>query len=133
MNIFSGHIATIQVNESLSLVSIQMNEHITLQTIVVETPATVSYLQKENPIRVLFKETEVIIAKIATPQISILNSIEGTINTIEKGILLSKITIDTSIGVIVSILTTQAMDKLELAAQQKVVALIKSNEIMVAE
>ncbi len=133
MNIFSGHISDIQVNESLSLVSIKINEQAILQVIVVETPQTAPYLIKKNPIQVLFKETEVIITKEDIPDISIENKIKGTVNTIEKGILLSTLSMDSEIGTIVAILSTEALQKLNLEKGSVVIAMIKINEIMLAE
>lgn len=132
MNIFSGHISLIQVNGSLSLVSIGINEDVTLKTIVVETPETAAYLKKGTTIRVLFKETEVMIAKNNVFQTSVQNTLQGTVHAIEKGILLSKVSIETSMGIIISVIATEALERLALEVQQKVIAMIKSNEIMVA-
>jgi len=91
MNIFSGHISAIVINESLSMVSVQFDQGVSLKTIVVETPETASYLRIGNAIQVLFKETEVILAKQDTLAISVQNQIPGTIQAIERGVLLSKI------------------------------------------
>ncbi|KAA1246787.1 molybdopterin-binding protein [Aquimarina sp. RZ0] len=134
MNIFSGHISHIQVSGSLSLIAIAINENVTLKTIVVETPETVGYLKKGNAIRILFKETEVMIAKNEISfQTSIQNILGGTIYSIEKGIIVSKVSIETSIGAVVSVISTEALESLILKLHQKVVVMIKSNEIMIAE
>ena len=132
MNVFSGHISNIQVNKSLSMVAVQIREGIELKTMVVETPTTASYLRTGNTVRVLFKETEVMVAKKDYGPISIQNIISGVIKKIERGVLLSKLTITTDIGAIVSILTTEAIDEMMLLEEQEVVAMVKVNEIMLS-
>ncbi|MDY8137179.1 TOBE domain-containing protein [Aquimarina sp. 2201CG5-10] len=132
MNNLQGQISNIQVNTNLSLVSVKINENIELKAIVVETPKTASYLQLKNPVKVLFKETEVILATNDVSNIGLLNKIKGTILTIEKGILLSKITIDTEIGEIISIIATEAINNLNLTNHKEVVVMIKINEIMLS-
>ncbi|MDH7447776.1 TOBE domain-containing protein [Aquimarina sp. 2201CG14-23] len=132
MNIFSGHISEIEVNGSLSMVSVQINKHIELKTIVVETPDTAAYLRKGNSVDILFKETEVIIAKQDNLLISIQNKIEGTIQEIEKGMLLSKLMVSTQIGEVIAILSTEAVDRLLLIEDEKVCVMIQTNEIMIS-
>ncbi|MFD2562733.1 TOBE domain-containing protein [Aquimarina rubra] len=133
MNVFSGHISYIQVNESLSMVSVRMNEFIELKTIVVETPETASYLSKGNSVNVLFKETEVIIGNEDTLSISIQNKIKATIKEIKKGVLLSRLTLKSAIGDIVAIIATEAVEELMLVEDQEVIAMIKVNEIMLSQ
>ncbi|WP_299259970.1 TOBE domain-containing protein [uncultured Aquimarina sp.] len=132
MNILSGHISDILVNESLSMVSIRINEHIELKTILVETPETASYLKIENVVEVLFKETEVIISKEDTNSISIQNKIKAIIKKIKKGVLLSRLTLNSEIGDIIAIITTEALDELALTENQEIIAMIKVNEIMIS-
>ncbi|WP_299218522.1 TOBE domain-containing protein [uncultured Aquimarina sp.] len=132
MNTFSGHISDIQVNESLSMVSVRINEQVELKTIVVETPETASYLKIENAVEVLFKETEVIISTEDTLSISIQNKIKATIKEVKKGVLLSKLLLNSEIGEMIAILATEVLDELMLAENQEVTAMIKVNEIMIS-
>ncbi|WP_298544523.1 tobe domain protein [uncultured Aquimarina sp.] len=132
MNVFSGHISDIQVNESLSMVSVRINEHVTLKTIVVETPETASYLKIENTVEVLFKETEVIISKEDALSISIQNKITATIKGVKKGVLLSRLTLKSEIGDIIAIIATEVLNKMMLVENQEVIAMIKVNEIMIS-
>ncbi|MCH7535436.1 MAG: TOBE domain-containing protein [Bacteroidetes bacterium] len=133
MNSFNGHINDVKVSGSLSLVTIGITEDVTLKTIVVETPETAEYLQKGKAIKVLFKETEVIIGIDTNLKVSLQNRIAGTVTAIEKGSLLSKVTMQSEIGEIAAIISTNAVEKLELKENTSVVALVKLNEIMLSE
>jgi len=104
VNRIPGHIESIEVNGSLSLVSISVHEDIRLKTIIVETPDSASYLKIGHPINVLCKETEVVIGKGDLSGISLQNRIEGTIDRIELGKLISQIHMSTKVGQITSII-----------------------------
>ncbi|MCR9066559.1 MAG: TOBE domain-containing protein [Cytophagales bacterium] len=133
MNRFSGKISKIEVNGSLSLVTVAASERITIKTIIIETPETAAYLKIGNTIQVLFKETEVVLGLNQKQAISLQNRINGTIIQIEKGALLSKVVIDTEIGSLVSVVSTEAIKELNLEENQEVIAMIKLNEIMLSE
>ncbi len=133
MNILKGEIIAIQTYGSLSLVHLQLNEDVTWTTLLVETPDTAPYLKKNNKISLMFKETEVSLNKDTGPNISILNSVQGTIEDIEKSPLLSKLILNTSLGKIRSVLTTIAIDALQLKIGDQAIAMVKTNQIMVSQ
>jgi molybdopterin-binding protein len=99
-------------------------------TVVIETADTADYLRTGNEIKVLFKETEVLICLKPCPDISLQNRIDCEIVTIRKGKLLSQISMQSSIGNIKSIITTNAVEQLKLKENDQVIAMIKTNEIM---
>ncbi len=132
MNVLNGKIAAIETNGSLSIIEIQIGS-IFFKTILIETPNSASYLKEENEVKVIFKETEVVIGKGTEHAVSLQNKITGTINDIEKGALLSKLRIKTSVGIITSIITTSSVLKLELNVNETVTAMIKTNEIMLSQ
>ncbi|WP_062057073.1 TOBE domain-containing protein [Aquimarina longa] len=132
MNSIKGEIVTIQTNGSLSLVTIDSNG-IFFSAIIIETPNTASYLKIGNQIKMIFKETEVIIDKNPKPTISIQNRVLGKILTITKGELLSKLTIDTMVGQLTAIITSDALYKLQLEVGNTVTTMIKTTEIMLSE
>jgi len=133
MNSLEGNIQLIEQNGNLSLVTINMSPEILLKTIIVETPQSVNYLKVGHKIKVLFKETEVVIGTSIDHSISLQNRICGTISEIEKGTLLSRVVIKTSVGQIESIISTKAAETLQLKTENSVVAMIKLNEIMLSE
>ena len=132
MNILTGKITNLEVNGSLSLVSCLVND-LLFKAIVIETPETAAYLKKENSIKLLFKETEVIMATGDTSNISLQNKITGTVISIEKGKLLSQIVINSAVGTITSVITSGAVEQLNIEIGNEVTAMIKTNEILLSE
>lgn len=132
MNILKGKIEYITVNKNLSLVNINVNGQL-LSAIVIDNPETVPYLKPGNSIKIIFKETEVIIGKGKTDSISLQNKFTGTVESVETGELLSKLTLNTTVGKIISIITTNAVNQLVLKKGSEVTAMVKTNEIMLTE
>lgn len=132
MNLIQGKISSIKINGQISLVRLKVNE-ITLTSIVIDTPETAPYLKVGNAINIIFKETEVIIGKGTTHQISLRNQLVGNIKSIESGKLLSKLVLDTAAGEVTSIITTNAVQQLQLNVGDQATAMIKTNEMMLSE
>jgi len=132
MNVLKGKIEYITVNKNLSLISVNVNGQL-LSAIVIDNPETAPYLKQGNSIKIIFKETEVIIGKEKTDNISLQNKFTGTVESIETGELLSKLTLNTTIGKIISIITTNAVNQLELKKDSEITAMVKTNEIMLTE
>lgn len=132
MNILKGTIEKLTVAGSLTLIGIKVNS-IGLSAIVIDTPQTAPYLKVGNTITVVFKETEVIIGKGNTDEISLRNKFKGTIEILESKELLSKLIIDTTVGKISSIITTNAVKQLKLEIGTAVTAMVKTNEILISE
>lgn len=132
MNILKGYIEKLTVSGSLTLINLKV-ENLPITAIVIDTPETASYLKVNNKISVVFKETEVIIGKGNVDQISMRNKFKGTISNIKSSELLSKLTINTKVGNIQSIITSNAVNQLKLKEGIEVTAMIKTNEIMLSE
>ena len=132
MNRLQGEITSIDTEGNLSLVGISYRD-ISLKSIIIEKPGTVSYLKLGHSVNILFKETEVFIGKNTELPVSIQNRIPCTISGIEKGKLLSKIVMKSMSDEIVSVITTHAVEQLGLATDETVLAMIKTNEIMLSE
>ncbi|GAB5527880.1 MAG: hypothetical protein Roseis2KO_57520 [Roseivirga sp.] len=132
MNILTGKIASVTPSGELSLVGVSCAD-LLITAIVIDTPETAPYLKPDTTVKLLFKETEVIIGKGIDHQISLRNQVMGTITGLEKGTLLSKVTITTKVGEINSIITTQAANQLGLNIGAEACAMIKTNEIMLSE
>jgi molybdate transport system regulatory protein len=132
MNVLKGNIEKLTVSGSLTLINMLV-QNIPISAIVIDTPETAPYLKIGNVINVVFKETEVIIGKGNTDGISMRNKFEGVIEKVESKELLSKLTIATSVGIISSIITTNAVKQLELKEGVAVTAMVKTNEILISE
>jgi molybdopterin-binding protein len=132
MNSLKGEIEQIDISGNLSLVGIKVGEcH--FKSIVVETPETVDYLKIGRAVDVLFKETEVIIGIGENMQISLRNKMTSTITAIEKGKLLAKLVLQTNAGKVISIITSNAVENLNLKEGSQVMAMVKTNEILLAK
>jgi molybdopterin-binding protein len=128
MNILIGTITSIQSHDDLSLVKV-ISDGITLTTIILDAPATTDYLTIEKNVKLLFKETEVIIAKSLDLNISVQNRIPCKIESIIAGTILSQINLSFGQIIIKSIITSDAVKQLALKENDIVLALIKTNEI----
>lgn len=131
MNIFSGNIEAINVNGELSIITIRVKS-INFTAIVIDTPVTAPYLKQGNPIKVIFKETEVIIGIGSVEGISLRNKLFGKVLSIESDNLLSKLIIQTKIGEITSIITSNSVKRLKIEIGTEVCAMIKTNELLLS-
>ncbi len=132
MNSLTGEIASIKVSGNISLVTINVSD-ILFKTMVIETPLTASWLKINNKINVIFKETEVVIGKGLEHNVSLQNKVPGKIIEIQKGELMSKVTVDTAVGNIVAIISLDAVLQLNLQVGETVSVMIKTNEIMISQ
>ena len=131
MNSLSGKIASIKSDEYFSIVEIDLSG-VSLKSIIIETPDTVPFLKIGTPMNIMFKETEVSIAKEFSGGLSLQNKIPCIVKVIERGKLLSKLFLDCKGNKIISIITTGAVEQLDLKKNDEVLALIKTNEVMLA-
>lgn len=131
MNTLLGNITEINTEGSLSLVKIKVQDTV-LTSIVIDTPETAHYLKIENSIKILFKETEVILAKEFTGTISVQNKMDCIVNSFEKGKLLCKIILRFGTYTIASVITRTAFDQLVIEENDEITAMIKTNEISLA-
>jgi molybdate transport system regulatory protein len=132
MNILKGEIESIKVNGGLSIVRVQVGE-LNFSTIVIDTPKTDQHLKKGNEVQVIFKETEVIIGVGNMDGISLRNKLYGEVVSIESDKLLSKIVVKTSVGNIISIITSNAVEQLQIKMGSMVTAMVKTNELMLSK
>jgi molybdate transport system regulatory protein len=133
MNKFEGQIEEVETHGHLSLVSVAVSKELLIKAVVIETPETAQYLKSGTRIAVLFKETEVILASLDTSQISIQNRMEAEVQEIEAGKLLSRIQLRTGVGELAAVVPTESLSVLGLSTGKQVLALIKTNEVMLSE
>ena len=132
MNILKGHINSIKVNGDLSIVKVKVGE-VVFSTILIDTPETAPYLRVDNEVKVIFKETEVILGVGDMSGISLRNKMTGKVSHIESDTLLSKVSIDTEMGTITSIITSNAVKQLQIALDMELTAMVKTNELMLSK
>lgn len=131
MNYLKGKIVEINTEGSLSLIKIMVQNCI-ISSIVIDTQETSTYLKTGNNVKILFKETEVVLAKAFSGIISLQNKLDCNVNSFEKGNLLCKITLNFQNTKIVSVITRNAFDQLNIQENDTITAMVKTNEISLA-
>lgn len=130
MNAFQGTITSIAGSDTISLVKV----------LVKDTPVSALFIKNSDyalftegeQVRVIFKETEVILAKGDVSAISLQNKFSGKVTAVETSNVLSKVQIDSNIGPIQSIITCNAVKQLNIKPGDEVHAMVKTNEILLA-
>jgi molybdopterin-binding protein len=130
MNKLLGKITNIESSEHISIVDIDVEGDL-FSTVIIETPETADYLRIGKEVFMLFKETEVSIGKALSGNLSLRNRLKSKIKTIEKGTVLTKITLDYKGKDIISVITTRSTNKLDLKVGDDVQGLVKANEVII--
>ncbi len=103
-----------------------------LKVITIDTPRSASELVEGNSVTIFFKETEVIIGKGKSLPVSLPNQLPGNITTIIRGLLLSKVGVDTDVGELYAIIPTESIERLALKVGDEICAMVKINEMMLS-
>lgn len=130
MNRLPGHITTVEAVGSIAVIEVAVAERRYTATLIGAGEEIASW-PNGMPVTLLFKETEVALAKNLSGLISMRNRIPGHVKTIERGQLLTKVTLDADGHTVESIITTRASHALALAIGDAVEGLVKSNEMTV--
>jgi molybdate transport system regulatory protein len=128
MNKLSGIITQIQQSGAILLVDVDINGQ-SFSALLIESASQPQWLQIGNLIWLAFKETEVSLAKELTGRISLRNRMKCKVLQVERGELLSKITLQFQKQLITSAITSRAVDALQIIAGDDIEALVKANEI----
>ena len=128
MNKLKGKIVDIQSSDNISIVHVDVDGDV-LSSIVLEgKKSPVNYKVKDS-VTLLFKETEVGLAKNLTGMISLRNRFKATIKKIDKGPVLAKITLNYRDHIIESIISSQSAVGMKLKEKEEVEWLVKTNEV----
>ena len=133
MNRLKGSIQEVKVSGSLSQVKIKIGNKTSINSIIIETPESAPYLMRGQSVDVIFKETEVVLAKGNVENLSLINRIPGEITAVKQGSILCEVSLTTDAGPILAIISREALDSLPLGPGDRITALVKLNEVMIAE
>ena len=128
MNRLTGKIIAIESNSHVSLVDVTVGQDVFSATLL-ETPETADYLKVGTQVTLLFKETEIALAKNLSGMISLRNRISVIVQSIERGDILSAVTLDYDSKRLVSVITSRAIERLQINVGDQLEALVKANEI----
>ena len=65
--------------------------------------------------------------------INVRNQFRGRVKEIIRGDVVSEVDVETSSGIVTSVITTRSVDDLQLVVGSEVVALVKSTEVSIAK
>ena len=128
MNKLPGNIIAIEAYGSVAIVDVQVGAHQFTATLL----GALDYLETWKTgqvVSLLFKETEVALAKNLSGQISLRNRMASTITAIEYGQLLTRVLINMDGFELSSVITTRSARSLALVVGDQVEGLVKSNEM----
>ena len=128
MNKLKGKIVDIQSSENMSMIHVDVNGDV-LSSIVLEGKKGPSNYKIKDEVTLLFKETEVGIAKDLTGMISLRNRFKAVIKKIDKGPILAKITLNYKNQTIESVISAQSTQQMKLKEKDEVEWLVKTNEV----
>jgi molybdopterin-binding protein len=132
MNKLRGRITQIESNDHVSLVDVDVNGDSFTATLL-ETPDDAQYLKVGNVVEVLFKETEVSLAKGLSGLISLRNRVSAQVTRVRSGVILSEVVLDYRGQQISSIITTRSIARMAIKAGDEVEAMVKANEVTLME
>ena len=132
MNQLRGRIIGIESNDHVSLVDVEVSGD-TFSAMLLETPDSAPYLAIGNEVQLLFKETEVSLAKNLSGQISLRNRVQGRVRAVRSGGILSEVLLEYRGQTLTSIITTRSIKRLDIQQGDEVEALIKANEVSLME
>lgn len=128
MNNLPGTITAVEVHGSIALVEAAVGEHRFTATLIGAGDEVAAW-SAGMPVALLFKETEVSLAKSLSGLISMRNRMPCTISAIEHGKLLTRVALDFQGYAIESVITTRSAHALSLSIGDLVEGLVKSNEM----
>lgn len=131
MNRLTGKITSIEHNDHMSLVDVAVGDDIFSATLL-ETPQSADYLQAGREVTLMFKETEVSLAKNLSGLISLRNRFTATVLGIEHGTIMSAVKLDYCGMPLTSIVTTRGAVRLNLVVGDVVEGLVKANEMVLS-
>ena len=128
MNKLKGKIIDIQSSDNISIIEVDVQGDV-FSSIVLEGKKGPCQYKKNDKVTLLFKETEVGLAKDLSGLISLRNRFKSVIKKIEKGSILAKVTLNYKNNTIESIITTKSAHRMKLEENEEVEWLVKTNEV----
>ena len=126
MNRLDASVVAVNCEASLALVEVELDNGTRLTAMMAGGAGT---FVPGARVTAGFKSAEVSLAKGALGRISLRNRLVATIDSLDLGRLMARVTLDCDGHKIVSLITARAASDLELAPGDAVTALIKANEL----
>lgn len=130
MNILTGIITQIQQSNSILLIDIEVDEH-SFTAMLIEASKPSDWLKVGKIVNIVFKETEVSLGRNVEGKISMRNCMKSRVTHIQRGDLLSNVSLQFKEYKISSVITTRSVDALKICVGDEIEAFIKSNEVSI--
>ncbi len=128
MNKLAGIITQLQVSGAVMLVDVRIDEQ-DFSALLIDSVANQQWIKVGETVNLIFKETEVSLARYLSGSLSTRNRLQCTVTGINRGELLSLVSLQFGQHSIASSVTTRAVDSLQLLVGDNVEALIKATEV----
>ncbi len=128
MNKLPAIITAIQQSGTILLVDAEVDGQ-GFSALLIESINRPEWLDVGKAVVLVFKETEVSLAKELQGKISMRNRMKCKVLKVDKGEILSMITLQFNHFTIVSAITTRSVNSLQLEIGDEVDALVKANEV----
>jgi molybdate transport system regulatory protein len=128
MNKLPATITAIQQSGTILLVDAEA-EGQGFSALLIESVTRPEWLEVGKAVDLVFKETEVSLAKNLQGKISMRNRMKCRVLKVDKGDLLSLITLQFNNFTIASAITTRSVNNLQIEIGDEVDALVKANEV----
>lgn len=132
MNQLSGTLSGLEIHGSIALVEVAVGPHRLTATLLGASAAMAAW-SVGRPLTLLFKDTEVSLAKNLSGLISLRNRMPSQVVAVETGTLLTRVVLDFDGHSIASVITTRSARLLDIAVGDRVEALVKANEMSVLD
>jgi molybdate transport system regulatory protein len=130
MNRLPGRVSAVEVFGSIALVEVAVGAHRFSATLLGAGDEVTAW-SVDMPVALLFKETEVALAKNLSGLISLRNRIPAIVRSVERGQVLTKVGLDIDGYPLTSVITTKSSHLLQLAVGDEVEGLVKANEMSI--
>lgn len=129
-NQLQGIVQSIEQGLIMSKVVLDV-DGLSLTSIITKDSIEELSLQKGDSLSVLIKATSVMILKDEKAKVSGRNKIPATIQNIQRGQIVSKITLEYKGNLLIAIIDNDSVEDLALQTGDQVVALIKATNVLV--
>lgn len=133
-NVWLGTITKIETGAVNTVVTVGLRGGDTVVSVITENSVQRLGLQVGSEVMAVVKASSVMLGLDIDPQkISARNILPGTVNRIEPGVVNDVVTLDLAGGnTLASVITSNSVKRLGLAAGMRIVAVIKASEVMLA-
>jgi molybdopterin-binding protein len=133
MNKLNGTIYNIQTSQGITLVDIRIGDD-EFSSLIINSDSTNEYIRKGNPVNILFKETEISVKNYhAEFHKKRQNKIVTTVESINKGVILSELKFSYKKNQITAIILSRLLEELKLTTGSKAILILRTQEILLSK